>query len=192
MPLGAAEPEFHPLTVERLADLARFTERRGSAGNGRFAYCSCMRWRLASGRFRSSTPAERQESLRQLVQDGVPVGILGYLAGEPVGWCSVAPRSTYAALERHRGLPRLDQAPVWAVVCFFVNRRARGHGLTLGLLSAAVDYALSGGATVVEGYPVGPGGGLYRYMGSPSIFRLAGFRDVTPSGQARRVVRFRA
>ena len=35
--------EFHSVTPERLADLARF-----SAARGKFRYCSCMRWRLTS------------------------------------------------------------------------------------------------------------------------------------------------
>jgi hypothetical protein len=33
---------------------------------------------------------------------------------------------------------------------------------------------------------------LYTYMGSPSTFRGAGFRDLTPTGQARPVMRYYA
>jgi len=75
------------------------------------------------------------------------------------------------------------------VVCFFVDANFRGEGLTLGLLRAAVAYARSQGAAIIEGYPVEPGR-LYAYMGSPSAFDAAGFRDVTPRGQARRVMRY--
>jgi hypothetical protein len=60
------------------------------------------------------------------------------------------------------------------------------------LLRAAVAYACSRGARIVEGYPVQPGPRLYTYMGSPSTFRKAGFRDVTPRGQDRRVMRYTA
>jgi hypothetical protein len=55
-------------------------------------------------------------------------------------------------------------------------------------MNAAVAYARSLGATIVEGYPVEPGK-IYTYMGSPETFRKAGFEDVTPAGQERRVVR---
>ena len=79
--------------------------------------------------------------------------------------------------------------PCGPVVCFFVDHRVRRQGVTLGLLKAAVEYARSHGAEVVEGYPVEPGSCLYTYMGSPSTFRRAGFHDVTPAGQARRVMR---
>ena len=177
--------QFHPVTRDRLPDLARFSEQ-----HGKFRYCSCMRWRLRSSDFQRSTKEERVAALEGLVREGTPVGVLAYADGEAVGWCSVAPRETYAALERFRALPRLDDAPVWSVVCFFVDRHVRREGATVGLLKAAVEYAKSQGAKIVEGYPVEPGPRLYTYMGSPTTFRKAGFRDVTPDGQERRVMRY--
>jgi len=95
----------------------------------------------------------------------------------------------YGAPERFRALPRIDDQPVWSVACFFVDRRLRNAGVTRVLLRAAVEYAQSRGAQVVEGYPVDPSPRLYTYMGSPSTFREAGFTDVTPPGQARMVMR---
>lgn len=178
------ELEYRPVVPERLSDLARFSEC-----HGKFRYCSCMRWRMTSAEFQRSTKQDRVDALDGLVRQNVPVGVLGYLRGEPVAWCSVAPRETYRALERFRALPRLDDAPVWSVVCFFVDRRVRRAGVTVDLLRAAVDYARSLGAAVVEGYPVEPGARLYTYMGSPATFREAGFRDVTPPGWARQVMR---
>lgn len=181
----ASRLAFHPVTPDRLADLARF-----SLNHGKFRYCSCMRWRLPSAQYQRSTKEERVAALEGSVRQGVPVGVLAYLDGEPVGWCSVAPRAAYSALERYRKLPRVDVLPVWAVVCFFVDSRLRRQGVTLGLLRAAVDYARSQGAMAVEGYPVTPGSRLYTYMGSPSTFRKAGFQDVTPAGQERQVMRY--
>jgi GNAT superfamily N-acetyltransferase len=176
--------EFYPVTPNQLTDLDHF-----SRAHGKFRYCSCMRWRLTSGEYQRSTKESRVAALGDLVCRGVPVGVLAYQDGESVGWCSIAPRETYAALERYRALPRIDDTPVWSVVCFFVDRRFRRQGVPLGLLQAAVDYARSRGATVVEGYPVEPGARLYTYMGSPATFRAAGFRDVTPAGQTRPVWR---
>jgi GNAT superfamily N-acetyltransferase len=148
-----------------------------------------MRWRVTSADYQRSTTESRAATLEELVRKGTPVGVIAYVDGDPVGWCSIAPRDTYAALERSQALPRVDDAPVWSVVCFFVARRVRRQGLTLGLLKAAVEYARSQGAEIVEGYPVEPGSRLYTYMGSPSTFRRAGFHDVTPAGRARRVMR---
>jgi GNAT superfamily N-acetyltransferase len=177
--------KFHAVTPERLPDLERF-----SAQHGKFRYCSCMRWRMTSAEYKRSTKESRVAALAERVCEHVPVGVLAYLDGEPVGWCSVAPRETYAALERFRALPRLDSAPVWSVVCFFVDRHARRQGVTLGLLKAAVKYAATQGAGIIEGYPVKPGPRLYTYMGSPATFEQAGFRDVTPAGQVRQVMRY--
>src|SRR5262245_18373702 len=121
--------QFLPVTGDRLPELARF-----SKGHGKFRYCSCMRWRLTSTQFKCSTKDSRVAALEQLVEAGTPVGVLAYAEREPVGWRWTAPRETYEALERYRSLPRIDDAPVWSVVCFFIDRHARRQGMTLGLL----------------------------------------------------------
>ncbi len=176
--------EFLPVTAGRSTDLDRFAQRHGA-----FHYCSCMRWRLTSTEFRASTKESRAEGLAALVRAGAPVGVLAYADGEPVGWCSIAPRTGYAALERSRVLARVDDASVWSVVCFFVDSAVRRRGLSLGLLRAAVDYAAEAGAGIVEGYPVEPGPRSYTWMGSPATFLAAGFQDVTPPGRRRTVMR---
>ena len=174
---------YRPVTRDTSSDLTTF-----SSCHGKFGYCSCMRWRMRSAEYQRTTKHERAVRLLEMVADGKPVGVLAYDGHEPVGWCSIAPRETYEALERYKALPRIDPEPVWSVVCFFVDRRYRGQHLTVGLLKAGLDYARSMGARIVEGYPVDPGR-LYTYMGSPATFRSAGFREVTPSGQGRRIVR---
>ena len=179
-----AKIECRPITTANLGDLERF-----SAEHGKFRYCSCMRWRMTSSQYKRSTKEGRVAALGNLVHQCLPVGVLAYLESEPVGWCSIAPRNTYGALERFRALPPIDDEPVWSVVCFFVDRHVRGQGLTLALLRAAVDYAHAQGACVVEGYPVEPGPRLYTYMGAPAIFKAAGFSDVTPPGWTRLVMR---
>lgn len=174
---------FRPVTPGRLADLESF-----SLAHGKFRYCSCMRWRLRSTEFQHSSKDHRVRELARRVKQGEPVGVLAYRDGEPIGWCSVAPRTCYEGLERFAKLAPVDSETVWSVVCFLVDSRARGHGLTLGLLRAAVRYARSQGARAVEGYPV-PWGELYGYMGTPETFRRAGFRDITRAGRARLVYR---
>ncbi|MGH2503280.1 MAG: GNAT family N-acetyltransferase, partial [Ktedonobacterales bacterium] len=150
--------EYHPVTRERLPDLARFSER-----HGKFRYCSCMRWRMTSADYSRSTKAERVAALDARIAADSPVGVLAYRDGEPVGWVSVAPRETLGALERYKALARIDATPVWAVTCFFLDPSMRRQGVTLGLLRAAVAYASSQGASIIEGYPVEPGPRLYTY-----------------------------
>ena len=69
-----------------------------------------MRWRLRSTPFRDSGKEGRAAALAEQVRAGEPVGILAYAEpadpteasnaknAEPVGWCSVAPRDSYAAI----------------------------------------------------------------------------------------------
>jgi len=178
------EIQYRPVTRETASGLTAF-----SGCHGKFGYCSCMRWRMASAEYQKSTKETRSKKLRRMVSAGVPVGVLAFAGSEAIGWCSIAPRETYEGLERYKALPRIDDAAVWSVVCFFIDRRFRRRRLTLGLLNAGLDYARAQGAKIVEGYPVEPGTRLYTYMGSPATFRKAGFDDVTPKGQQRKVVR---
>lgn len=182
-----AEPavECHPVDQERWPDLVRLFEHRGNPG-----YCWCMRWRAASKEFNALRTEGRREALHRQVRAGVPIGVLAYVNGEPAGWCSVAPRESYAALEQSRTLKRIDEKPVWAVVCFFVHRRFRGQGLTYRLLEAAIAFARAQGAAAVEGYPVEHGAGSYRWMGSLALFRQAGFREAGRPGGGRLIMRY--
>lgn len=183
--LAASVASFHPVDPSRWPDLVSLFEHHGNPG-----YCWCMRWRAPSNEFNSLKADGRRAALQRRVRDGVPIGILGYRNGEPVGWCSIAPRETYTALERSRVLKRVDDQPVWSVVCFFLDRQVRGQGFALQLLQAAVAFARSRGAGVVEGYPVEGSSSSYRWMGSRSTFHRAGFREVEQPGNGRSIMRW--
>ena len=176
--------EFHPLSPERWPDLVKLFEHHGNPG-----YCWCMTWRAISAEYKQLDAAGRKRALHARVKAHTPTGVLAYQADEPVGWCSIAPRETYSRLEHSTTLKRLDDQPVWSVVCFYVSRTLRGQGLALKLLQAAVTYAAGQGAKIVEGYPVEPGQS-YQFMGSPAIFTAAGFREVARATNDRPIVRF--
>ena len=174
--------EFAAVTAERWPDLARLFESRGGP-----KYCWCMVWREMPAGERSSRPAKRA-ALESRVQGGVPVGILGYVDGEPVGWCSVAPRETL--LVRALGGGEYEAGTqVWSVVCFFASRAVRGEGIGARLLEAACAEAAEQGAEVIEGYPVDPDSPSYRFMGFRSMFLDAGFEEVGRAGTRRHVMR---
>lgn len=162
------EPTVAPVLPESLDELVHFCELHGRHGHGKFAWCVCMGWRMPASELQESTPVMRQDALYGLVGDGVPVGVIAAVDGEPIGWCSVAPRHTYRALERSRSIPRLDGVDVWSVVCFFGDPPFRRQRITRRLLEGALAYAASCGAAVVEGYPVEPGTRSYAYTGAPS------------------------
>jgi hypothetical protein len=84
---------------------------------GAAAVCQCQRYKLKPKEAFSKFPVEeRAARLRAQTNAGHPEaattsGIVGYLDGEPVGWCAVEPRPAYAGLlrvykVRGRGAPR--------------------------------------------------------------------------------------
>jgi GNAT superfamily N-acetyltransferase len=180
--------EFHPLTAERWPDLEGLFGQHGASGG-----CWCMWWRLTRSQFAQQRGQKNKQALRAIVDSGQIPGLLAYADGEPIAWCSVGPRETYPALERSRTLGRVDDEPVWSVVCFFVAKPFRRRGLMVPLLKAAVAYAKEHGAKIVEGYPVEPTetlSGDSGYTGVVSAFRKAGFVEVLRRSETRPIMRY--
>jgi GNAT superfamily N-acetyltransferase len=168
---------FEPVTPRTAGDLEQF-----SRAHGKFRYCSCQRWRLASGQYRDAGRDGRAGALDAAARAGQPVGVLAYLGDDAVGWCSVAPRSSYRAVLASRVIPATGGEDVWSVVCFFLAPSVRRRGLPPLLLDAACAYAAESGAAAIEAYPW-PGGASYRFMGTRDLYLGAGFRDVpVPEG----------
>ena len=182
--------EFHPVTPDRWDDLETLFGPRGA-----YSGCWCMWWRLSRAEFGRETSEERRARLKGLVDSGQVPGILAYAGGQPVGWCSVGRREQFPSLERSRTLKPVDDQPVWSVVCFFVARSFRGQGLMVGLLEAAVAYAVGQGARIVEGYPVVAEEGerlapVSSFTGLVDAFRAAGFTDVAQRGTRQIITRY--
>lgn len=173
-----------PLTPDRWDALAAlFSE----GGDPRF--CWCMFWRLPSAGFRA-TIAANQVGLRRLADDAAAgarpaPGLIALDGDRAVGWVSLGPRPSFERLERSRTIPRLDDRPVWSIVCFVVSATIRGRGLARVLLDGAVGYARAQGATMLEAYPVAVAderiAASAMYTGSLSLFTKAGFAVAGPT-----------
>ena len=173
--------EIHPLTPERLPDLATLF---GQGGDPK--WCWCASFRVRSLDFTKAVPAENRRVLERALdttaaEERAP-GLVAYRDGEAVGWVSVGPRDDYERLQHSRVLAPVDDLPTWAIVCFVVGRRARRQGVAEALLGAAVRYAAEHGARLIEGYPVDTAGGRIpsanAYMGTLGMYERAGFREV--------------
>ena len=186
----AASPldlEFRPVTPERWPDLEALFGEHGAYGG-----CWCMWWRLKRSEFAKQIGQGNREALRRIVEAGEVPGLLAYADDQPVAWCSLAPRETFPALERSRTLKRVDDKPVWSIVCFFIAKSARRKGVMQKLLRAAVAYAQAHGAKIVEGYPVEPTGslsGASGFTGVASTFREAGFVEALRRSRAQPIMR---
>ena len=158
--------------------------------------CWCVYWRLRGKDWSLTTADKNRSHLREIVERGPAPGLVAYRDEVPVGWVSLGPREAFARLEASRIRPRLDEVPVWSIVCFVVARTERRQGLARRLLDAAVDYAREHGAPAVEAYPVDSGGAKVvaatAYTGILSTFEAAGFRVVheidSPTATVRRVI----
>jgi GNAT superfamily N-acetyltransferase len=180
-----AEPrlKFRAVGLDNWRDLERLFESRGGPKS-----CWCMVWRATPAEARQRDGKSRKAALCSHVAGGMSVGILGHLRGEPVAWCSIAPRPTYRRLG---GPDDFEDNPdaVWSLVCFFVKRELRGRGATEQLLAAAIKEARRHRAKIVEAYPVDRQSPSYRFMGFVDTFREAGFRKVGTAGLRRHVLR---
>jgi len=129
----------------------------------------------------------KKRAMNAIVRAGPEPGLLAYADGTCIGWVSVAPREEHGALLRSpQYRPRDDEAGIWSIVCFTVDRPARGTGVTEALLDAAVEHAFTRGASAVEAYPH-----LFKhddYMGRVDLFRAHGF-DVIREAPKRAIVR---
>ena len=179
---------FKPATPSRWRDLEQLFGERGACGG-----CWCMFWRISRKQFEAQKGAGNRQALKKIVNANRRPGILAYRGQEVIGWCAVAPRTEYVALERSRILKPVDDQPVWSISCLFVKKPYRRQGISTKLLRAAADFAIRRGAKIVEGYPTEPGSenmsDPFLWHGVSSAFIAAGFKEVLRRSETRPIMR---
>jgi GNAT superfamily N-acetyltransferase len=202
MKLEKEQLVFKPVTLNEWPDMQRLFGPNGANGG-----CWCMWWRIKRSEFDSNHGELNRRAMEAIIRSGRVPGLLAYLQGEPIGWCSVAPREEFPVLDRSPVLKRVDDQPVWSIVCFYIHRNYRRRGLNRLLIEAAVDYARSQGAAIVEAYPVDPDTcrvnvgeaftGLIdtfrkaeAFTGLIDTFRKTGFEEVARRSARRAVLRY--
>jgi GNAT superfamily N-acetyltransferase len=150
-------------------------------------YCWCMVWRRTPEELHEHPKGRtRKPLIKSRIDAGQTIGLIGYLADEPVAWVSIAPRDTYRELG---GPPAMPGEEVWSLACFYLKRALRSRGYGDAMLRAAIDYARTRGATTLEAYPVDPDSHSYRFMGFVPAFERLGFTPVGMAGSRRHVMR---
>lgn len=135
---------------------------------------------------------ENRRAMKNLVDGGTVPGLLGYYDGVPSAWVSVGPRTDFARLRRSPIMKPVDDQSAWSIVCFFVDPRVRQRRLSDRMLCAAVAYARSRGARVIEGYPVDTRERFAQdqlFFGTRSMYERGGFKEVSRRRPARPVMR---
>ena len=174
--MTTAATEVVPATPDRWTDVITMLGGNGDRG----CWCQAPRGRAVG--YGKSKPGARREALRGQLDEDPPAGMLAYIDGEVAGWCGFGPRPRLPRLERSRTIPKIDDKPVWSVLCFNVRVGYRRRGVAEALLDGVVDLARRSGAPGVEAYPIDPEGGRvdtgFGYVGVTSMFEKAGFHRV--------------
>ena len=178
-----------PVTTAQWIDVEKLFGPRGACGG-----CWCMWWRMKRSDFEKQKGEGNKKSFKKLIENGEIPGLIAYIKDEPAAWCSIAPRENFQALERSRILKRVDDKPVWSIVCFFVSKPYRRMGISQYLIKTAAKYAGKQGAKIVEGYPVDPkkenSPDVFVYTGLFSAFKKAGFSEVCRRSETRPIMRY--
>lgn len=150
--------------------------------NGACGGCWCMSWRVEKGeRWEEIKGEEARKRFKALIGKQKTFGVLALDGDEPVGWCALDRRTSFAKLNRAPSLACEDADQVWSLPCFFVKPSYRKQGIARLLLSHALDLAKRLGASIVEGYPVKdtkdgkPLPAAFAWTGTRSLFEAAGF-----------------
>jgi len=169
--------EVFPATSERWDDVAAVFAGDGPKG------CWCHVWRTLSPIPPARGDGSGELNLRTQVEtDPTPPGLLAYDDGVPSGWIRLGPRDGIGRLVRSRTIPRVDDVPVWSIVCFKVLPGHRRKGVARSLLAGAVEFARASGAPALEAYPIDAEGRRldvsFSFVGFTSMFEAAAFRRV--------------
>ena len=191
-PLAIGHWETHPVTPDRFEDFADVVNPRR-----RQTHCWCLSPRLPAAQIAELGGGSREQAMRRLCEREHPPGVVTYLDGVPVGWCSISPRSEIPRLQASKLIRPVDDVPVWSIICVVVRSGHRRKGVTQHLLGGALAYAAEQGAPAVEAHPVDPPGRMdltMAFVGTRAMFERVGFEvvgttDAVAGGLPRLVMR---
>jgi GNAT superfamily N-acetyltransferase len=180
--------QFFPVTMERWKGFEKLFGK-----NGACAGCWCMFWRITRKDYDAQKGEGNKKAMKKIINSGTVPGIIAYFDNEPIGWCSVAPRTDFPGLENSRILQPVDEKPVWSVSCFYIRNDFRNKGVSVELLKAASKFVKSRKGKILEGYPneskkdkMPP---AFAWHGLASAFRQAGFKEVERRSETRPIMR---
>jgi GNAT superfamily N-acetyltransferase len=180
--------ELAPLTPSNWKMFESLMGEKGGCGN-----CWCMYFRLPYKTFQENKPDGNKKMMKQLVNRGLPQGLIASMDKEPVGWIAMAPREDYVRVENSRVFKRIDDKPVWSITCFFIRKEFRHQGLSKQLIKGAVDFAKKKKIKTLEAYPAIPYAEKvphpFLWVGVLSSFLNSGFKIVRQHSKSRAMVR---
>lgn len=179
---------MNELTVRSLSEAtwpayASLIERH----NGVWGGCWCMAFHEGTPEEANTFVCKRDRKLRR-VRDGSAHAAVVFDGEVAVGWCQYgrAPEIRPQNKFKRKYLPGVEREPDWRIMCFFVDRKYRGKGVSSMALDGVMEAIAKEGGGLVEAYPENVDGRrrffhLPRYdpdVRAPRIYQAA------PSGDA--------
>jgi uncharacterized protein YndB with AHSA1/START domain/ribosomal protein S18 acetylase RimI-like enzyme len=171
------EVEVRPLGPERLDDYLDLFDNRAFADNPSWRGCYCFNFRFAGDDAAAAarSAADNRRDMSGAIEAGRAHGLLAYVDGRAVGWCSASPKAEMVQLSRRDWMPA-ESEQVGIVGCLVIAPQYRRHGVARMLVAAAGDYLAGIGCTVVEAYPVKElDGDAHGFYGPLEIYRELGY-----------------
>jgi len=171
------EIEVRPLAPERLDDFLDLFDHRAFADNPSWRGCYCFNFRFAGDDAAAAerTTADNRRDMSDAIAGGRAHGLLAYVDGRAVGWCSASPKAEMPQLLRRDWIPA-ESERVGIIGCLVIASQYRRHGVARRLVAAAGDYLAGIGCTIAEAYPIKEVGiDAHGFNGPPEIYRELGY-----------------
>jgi GNAT superfamily N-acetyltransferase len=177
-------PVVRTLTPALLDDYLKFFDKVAFADNPAWADCYCLMPHYEADDWDTRTAAENRADKIALIERGEAHGHMAYVAGQPAGWCSAAPRTTLPWVTDNPEFACDDAEAVGAIVCFVVAPSYRRQGLATRLLEAACEEFRTRGLRIAEAYPTAATRSeAGAYHGPLEMYLEAGFQRIREAGQ---------
>lgn len=159
---------IQPVTLENWPLVAGLFSSKGCP-----SYCWCLTWRDPEAHALDTDG--KASRLKRFLQEGTPIGVIAVEGRDAVGWCSAAPRESFARLTRSRTMPAVSSLPTWTINCLFVKKQWRGRGVAAQLVDGALRWARDSGAEQIEAYPYDTAGVSSTHQGHSRLYASCGF-----------------
>lgn len=175
-----------PDTWDAYADLI---QRNGGVWGG----CWCMGFH-PEGVGKGHTAEGNRAAKLARVAAGSAHAALVFRGEVCLGWCQYGPPAELPRI-KHRAAYHAEAGalPDWRITCFYVDKAARGQGVSRAALAGALDLIAAAGGGVVESMPEEVEGrkvsGAFLWNANLALFEAAGFERVRKLGTHAWLVR---